>query len=685
VTGPITVVSGLSFCLCILTIGKHRRLTFIECPNDLNSMIDITKTADLTLLLIDASFGFEMETMEYLNILSSHGMTRIFGILTHLDLIKKVATVRAVKKRLKHRFWTEIYDGAKLFYLSGVLNGRYPDREIMNLSRFISVLKFRPLRWKMSHPYVVADRMEELTLPQDIEDDPLCDRTITLYGYQRGTNLSANEPRVHIPGVGDFTVSQVSGLPDPCPSPSAVAKERGAEGGKIKRRSLSDKQKLIYAPMSDVGGVMFDKDAVYITVPDKQSFTRREDGEEDDEEAGVGERLVMRLQESRNGLGAAATGLRLFSEGEELTGLPEVEENGDSGRKERRRPGGKLNAVDLDDLDEENEDDEDDDDDGDDEVDGHSESGESDRGVVRLPGDSSDEDEDVAFAESDSDMGEPDSEDELPSSLRWKENLSERASALYSGSRRIDLNRLIYGDEPIENVVRQWREYTGVTVPDDEEENIEDEDEEMFFKKAPDDSQIVSDGSLPQYSLERLQEWKDVEKINSLKHRFVTADMLEEGEDEAAEAYGDFEDLEEKDEDAVDKEKPEEPLDLEAERAANAKRKEELRLRFEEAEENPDNSDSEKGEETWGDQQKAKIQKQLEINKREFEGLDAESRVKVEGYLPGTYVRMVLHGIPCEFVERFDPRFPVVVGGLLNDEQRFGYIQVSTDGRVTDV
>ena len=186
-------------------------------------MIDVAKTADLTLLLIDASFGFEMETMEYLNILSSHGMTRIFGILTHLDLIKKVATVRAVKKRLKHRFWTEIYDGAKLFYLSGVLNGRYPDREILNLSRFISVLKFRPLRWKMSHPYVLADRMEDLTPPQDIEDDPLCDRTITLYGYMRGTNLSANQPKVHIPGVGDFTVSQVSGLTDPCPSPAAVA------------------------------------------------------------------------------------------------------------------------------------------------------------------------------------------------------------------------------------------------------------------------------------------------------------------------------------------------------------------------------------------------------------------------------------------------------------------------------
>lgn len=49
VRGPITVVSG-----------KKRRLTFIECNNDLNSMIDVGKVADLVLLMIDGSFGFEM-------------------------------------------------------------------------------------------------------------------------------------------------------------------------------------------------------------------------------------------------------------------------------------------------------------------------------------------------------------------------------------------------------------------------------------------------------------------------------------------------------------------------------------------------------------------------------------------------------------------------------------------------
>jgi ribosome biogenesis protein BMS1 len=49
IRGPVTVISG-----------KRKRLTFIECNNDLSSMIDIGKIADLVLLMIDGSFGFEM-------------------------------------------------------------------------------------------------------------------------------------------------------------------------------------------------------------------------------------------------------------------------------------------------------------------------------------------------------------------------------------------------------------------------------------------------------------------------------------------------------------------------------------------------------------------------------------------------------------------------------------------------
>ena len=96
-SGPLTVVTS-----------KRRRLTFLECPADsLASMIDVSKIADIVLLMIDGNFGFEMETMEFLNALSASGMPgNVFGILTHLDLFRKPSTLKDAKKRLKHRFWS---------------------------------------------------------------------------------------------------------------------------------------------------------------------------------------------------------------------------------------------------------------------------------------------------------------------------------------------------------------------------------------------------------------------------------------------------------------------------------------------------------------------------------------------------------------------------------------------------
>ena len=58
VTGPITVVTG-----------KNKRITLLECPsNDTAAMLDCAKIADLVLLTVDAKFGFEMETFEFLNV-----------------------------------------------------------------------------------------------------------------------------------------------------------------------------------------------------------------------------------------------------------------------------------------------------------------------------------------------------------------------------------------------------------------------------------------------------------------------------------------------------------------------------------------------------------------------------------------------------------------------------------------
>jgi len=185
------------------------------------------------------------------------------GVLTHLDMFKNNKQLKKTKKVLKHRFWTEVYQGAKLFYLSGQIHGSYPKHEIKNLGRFISVMKFRPLLWRSTHPYVVVDRMEDATPPSRLHANPKCNRDVCLYGFVRGVHLQ-KDSSVHIPGCGDHRLSDVSFLPDPCPLPD-----------KLKKRSLVEKEKHIYAPMSGVGGIIYDKDSIYIELGGSHSHSKK--------------------------------------------------------------------------------------------------------------------------------------------------------------------------------------------------------------------------------------------------------------------------------------------------------------------------------------------------------------------------------------------------------------------------
>lgn len=252
-TGPITCVAG-----------RHRRVTFFECPNDIFSMTDLSKVADLVLLMVDASYGFEMETFEFLNQLQLHGFPKVVGVLTHLDGFKVNKSLQKTKKALKHRFWTEIYDGAKMFDMSGVVNGKYPKHEVKRISLYISRTKFRPLVWRNTHPYMVVDRVEDVTPQQRLiaaaadGTSAECDRDVTLYGYVRGTHLQSHH-RVHLIGVGDFPISALSSIDDPCHQPGAPG------GGDLQERvTLKKKDNLLYAPLANVGRVKIDNDGVYI-------------------------------------------------------------------------------------------------------------------------------------------------------------------------------------------------------------------------------------------------------------------------------------------------------------------------------------------------------------------------------------------------------------------------------------
>jgi ribosome biogenesis protein BMS1 len=701
--GPLTVVTS-----------KRRRLTFMECPSDhLSAMIDVAKIADIVLLMIDGNFGFEMETMEFLNALSASGMPgNVFGILTHLDLFKKQSTLRMAKKRLKHRFWSELYQGAKLFFLSGVINGRYPDREIHNLSRFLSVMKNpRPLIWRNSHPYCLADRFLDITPPAQVEENAKCDRQVALYGYLRGTNFPATNARVHVPGVGDLTVKEIESLPDPCPTPfldQAIAKA----SGKASRRRLGEKQKVLFAPMSDVGGVLVDKDAVYIEI---KSNTFDKDAEYK-EDRGIGEQLMLSLQNERKMLGEGDAGVRLFRRGAAINGKDDENDLGRQGKRsgrfvERDDEGLDIEARDDDEGFESGS--EDDEDASDDEMNLVEPSG--------MPGfaaksnrKKSTGEEHLFFADSDSDIGSVssvgdqeleeasnfDSDDEEDDGgLRWKERIAENAKKFHTHKvayRAADLSRMMYDLtlSPSE-VVAKW---SGADQPQAGVE--EDEDEDAFFKKTDIEKQEdLEDRMTPQYDYEELsRKWQDEDLLNEIRRRFVRAPLAtganatgedddeDAEEDELAESDegdGDFEDLEAGAEPNAVESASEEP-DLEAERAKNAKRKEELKLRFEEEDRegfaNTKNDarppPDEFGEDEWYDAQKAALQKQVDINRAEFDILDPQSRARAEGYKAGTYARIVLENVPYEFCRSFNPKFPVIVGGLAPTEDRFGFVQV---------
>ena len=644
-----------------------------------------------------------------MNILQSHGFPKIMGVLTHLDSFKDGKKLKTTKKRLKHRFWTEIYQGAKLFYLSGLINGKYPKNEIVNLARFISIIKFRPIIWRNTHPYLVIDRVEDVTDPELISNNPKSDRTVTLYGYTRGTNLKSGI-KCHIPGVGDSIIHSVEALSDPCPLPDKV------------KKSLSEKQKVIYAPMSDVAGIMYDKDAVYVNV--RSNFNR-----DVGEIKSSGENMVINLAESKKTFNDQIddSEMKIFSSSEPLKAkdlsLYKIQVDEETSRR-------KIVFDDDDqDFDDDESDDEEDADMDDQDLDNDSGSDSQDE----IDQDSDEEQEsddesthkrqkvdkdfkysqiaevesgkksirhkkniDIAFADSDDDFetdfenssmlqklngnelfGDDIIEDQQLEQLEegdyiendeeidleWKSNMASRASTNFIeskiASRRRNLMYLVYGDET--NPAPALEE-------DSESEQEEDQIDGLFKVKKQKQqkwSLKMVDTSKVEVSHDDLElEWIDDDALDSIRHRFITGNNEEQAVQD--EQYGDFEDLESGEKFQPDAENSN---DLET-------KKQILKRKFDAAYDSESGSDNGLNSSNIYERTRAEFAQQSHYNSKEFEDLDPALRINLEGHRPGTYVRILIHNITPEFIDNFNPKYPVILGGVNSNEDSFGFIQV---------
>ncbi|PKA54628.1 hypothetical protein AXF42_Ash000463 [Apostasia shenzhenica] len=659
------------------------------------------------------------------------------GVLTHLDKFKDVKRLRKTKQRLKHRFWTEIQEGAKLFYLSGLIHGKYPKREIHNLARFISVMKYHPLSWRAAHPYLLVDRFEDVTPSERLHSNKKCDRNIILYGYLRGCNMK-NATKVHIAGVGDFTLAGLTSLADPCPLPSAA-----------KKKGLRDKERLFYAPMSALGDLLYDKDAVYININDHFVQYSKIDGENGvvtrkGKDHDVGETLVRTLQNTRYSIDEKLeqSFINLFgikpsndinavkddptNATENCNALQMRDDSEDDGNYLARKHNDRMGSTDI----EENEDIEgrdvskeiepEDPDEGSEyeSENNHNEIRQQNSFDYDMKGEAefhngrmrrkviSTKDEDIEISEDDyatdeqltlssdssAESGEDKYSDSEEGNSKWKEPLIAKAR----WRQNVNLMQLVYGSSS----------KSASTTKVAEGSSSEDSDDEEFFIPKRERTKRVNEKrgyenvdseDCSKFMVSELKNWSSEDLISGLRDRFVTGDWSKaarrgkeadtEGNVEAI--YGDFEDLETGEisqsidikENRQDSNKP----DPEAEERRLKKLA--LRAKFDaqyDGSEQSDEDEKAKGKNvhpsstsdgSYFDKMKEDIKLREQMNISVLNELDEATRLEVEGFRTGTYLRLEIHDVPFELVEHFDPCHPILVGGIGLGEENTGYMQ----------
>jgi ribosome biogenesis protein BMS1 len=608
--------------------------------------------------------------------------------------------------------------------------GAMTELEPISFSLFLfDVHQFRPLVWRNTHPYLLVDRHEDVTNPNQIEEDSECDRAVTFYGYVRGSNLKANT-RVHVIGVGDYNVSEISVLPDPCPIP-----DRDRE-----LKSLR-KEALLFAPLANVGAVSFDSDAVYIdigrvnyTKPENLALTDRTapeatavanaKSEPVDTSAPAG--MLRSLQDVDHDMEVRRKGssLRIFRQSKPVANdaVDDDIDDDDSSSSEESESSGSHDDDQSDSSHDEATDVFDDEFQPGDTF----ESTEMDSLPSRRPMDVFDGGEDDDHDDSDSSesmRGESDSDshddsmENVENDRSWKASVAARAAQSFKDRQAATMNlqELVYGTEAA--LVTDQGNDGGDGTPSDDE----DGDDDNFFKlkqqsgtfpntarngavgkqlvsvllTEDDSSRILPEGASPAFDFEAWMEEGEDSLLESIRDKFVTGKWSKGTKGDEEEEYGEFEDLETgekfgttgKDDEAESSDDDEEYVHVgnmtdEERREYYAQQK----MKKKEAFDKDYDEDKKQGSGAKVDSQEKEESDYLEALKREKEarlarnseefGQEGErSRIRHEGYRQGLYCRIKIEGMPASFLSSFDPTMPLVIGGLTSQETSTGLIR----------
>lgn len=481
---------------------------------------------------------------------------------------------------------------------------------------------------------------------------------------------------------------------------------------------MNKKDSLLFAPLSNVGAVSFDSDAVYIDIG-RVNYTKKEhlalpsrtqEGEEkeDDEdsepeyESDTPAALLKSLQDVRSGVDEmmGKSSLRLFKEsaaviaGSDSESESNDDDDADESFGEGSEDEGKIPArrTMSEWIDHEH--------DSDSESEAESEEGdESDSG--------SESDDDENNSESEDDEGYEDEVPHVSEGMGWRANMAQRAAQAFLDRKAssVNLQELIYGPNP-----------NSLVTDDDGLQEIEasdDDDDDEFFKPKSSSKgsslgiAITSEQATPKIALSeddssRLPSGKDYSfdfnlsiwleegpdsLVESLRNKFVTGNWGTTNADR--DKFGDFEDLEtgEKFGTSDDIEVEDdgdggsvEGLNDDERRNYYAKKKASKKNNFDaeyDGEKSGDGTakDEVEPENEYVEALKREKEARLARNLEEF-GEDGErARLRHEGYRQGLYCRIKLNGIPASFLASFDPHMPLVIGGLTPQETNMGLMR----------
>lgn len=205
---------------CHISCPRLKQRFTVVCPNvgNMHDVLDIVKVADV-LLLVHTLDDLDSYMEMLLSSILSHALPTTIHVAVGLDTLnpkKKSDAKKAILKTMESRFPDE------------KLHQADTKQDFLLLMRNIGSHKRRSVAFRDARPHLLA---EDVVFLRD-NDPEVNSGTLKVSGYVRGQPLNVNG-LVHIPGWGDFQMSQIEYGTDPHPwtsqSKAKSGKTRGSE------------------------------------------------------------------------------------------------------------------------------------------------------------------------------------------------------------------------------------------------------------------------------------------------------------------------------------------------------------------------------------------------------------------------------------------------------------------------